>query len=482
MLFNSFEFAVFFPTVALLHFALPHRLRWMLLLLASCLFYMYAVPIYILILAFTVMVDYVAGILIENAEGKRRKQYLGLSIVANVGVLALFKYADFASETVATVAAAAGWRYVPPHLGLVLPVGLSFHTFQAMSYTIEVYRGRQRAERHLGIYALYVMYFPQLVAGPIERPQNLLPQLHVEQRPDAARIADGLRRIAFGLFKKVVIADRLAASVSAVYADPARHDGPALVLATVFFAFQIYCDFSGYSDMAVGASRVLGIDLMENFNAPYLSRSIREFWLRWHISLSTWFRDYVYLPLGGNRSGEARTAANLAVVFLLSGLWHGANWTFVLWGAFHAACIIAARLLAQARARVAPTAGSIRSASATVGTFVLVCLGWVLFRATSVADAAEVYRGFARGWGRLFGPEGTTALVTSLAVAPPELALAALFIVLLITIERGCGELHPMAVLSRQPAAVRWPGYYALVIFIVVFGVFDDSPFIYFQF
>lgn len=448
---------------------------------------MYLVPIYILILAFTIVVDYFAGILIENAAVERKRLYLGLSIAANVGVLALFKYADFASETVAALARLAGWSYAPPRLGIALPVGLSFHTFQAMSYTVEVYRGHQRAERHFGLYALYVMYFPQLVAGPIERPQNLLPQLRAERRPDPERIADGLRRIAFGLFKKVVIADRLAGAVAAVYADPGRHDGPALVLATVFFAFQIYCDFSGYSDMAVGASRVLGIDLMENFETPYLARSIREFWLRWHISLSTWFRDYVYLPLGGNRRGEARTAVNLAVVFLLSGLWHGANWTFVLWGAFHGTCLIAARLTAKARGRFLAAIGAERfpvllSGWRTLFTFAVVCFGWVLFRASSVESATLVYQGFTRGWGGLLAPDRAAALCAALALSAPELALSVLFVLLLIGVERGSGEFHPMTLLARQGPAVRWPGYYALLIAIVVFGVFDDSAFIYFQF
>jgi len=335
MLFNSFTFLIFFPVVVAVYFAIPHRFRWAWLLAASCYFYMAFIPVYIFILFFLIAIDYVAGILIEGAEGTRRKWYLVMSIVANVGMLAVFKYFNFLNANARAVAEVFHWPYGLPALNIILPIGLSFHTFQAMSYTIEVYRGRHKAERHLGIYAIYVMFFPQLVAGPIERPQNLIHQFREVHDFDYDRVTEGVKRMAFGLFMKVVIADRLADYVNPVYNNPYTYEGLTLVIATIFFALQIYCDFAGYSQMAIGAAEVMGFKLMRNFNRPYLSRSISEFWSRWHISLSSWFRDYLYIPLGGNRVAPLRWYYNLFVTFLLSGLWHGANWTFVIWGALN---------------------------------------------------------------------------------------------------------------------------------------------------
>ncbi|MGH8046042.1 MAG: MBOAT family O-acyltransferase, partial [Chthoniobacterales bacterium] len=327
MLFNSFQFALFFPIVVVLYYLAPFAWRWAILAAASCYFYMAFVPAYILILLGVIVIDYTAGLLIEPRKGWARKALLGTSLFANVGLLAYFKYFNFLTSNVHSLAQAIGWNYPQQILNVILPIGLSFHVFQSMSYTIEVYRGTERAERHFGIYALYVLFFPQLVAGPIERPQNLLHQFRKHHRFDYDRAVSGLRLILIGLFKKVVIADRLALVVDSVYANPAQHSSLELLLGTYFFAFQIYCDFSGYSDIARGAARLLGFELMVNFNAPYLARSVADFWRRWHISLSTWFRDYVYVPLGGNRLGAWRQAINLFVVFLLSGLWHGSAWT-----------------------------------------------------------------------------------------------------------------------------------------------------------
>ncbi len=298
MLFNSLEFALFFPFVTLLYFVLPHRVRWALLLGASAWFYMAFVPVYILILGFTILVDYVAGLLIENAAGRRRGWYLALSVLANVGVLAVFKYWNFLATNVNDVFLLFDPQIQVPLLALLLPIGLSFHTFQAMSYTIEVYRGTQPAERNLGIYALYVLFYPQLVAGPIERPQNLLHQFREVHQFDADRVFAGLSRMLAGLFKKLVIADRLAIVVNGVYGDPTAYSAGTLLLATWLYAVQIYCDFSGYSDIALGAANVMGFTLMENFDRPYFATSIGDFWRRWHISLSTWFKDYLYVPLG----------------------------------------------------------------------------------------------------------------------------------------------------------------------------------------
>jgi alginate O-acetyltransferase complex protein AlgI len=300
MLFNSIEFAFFFPVVTFLFFLLPHRFRWLLLLLASCFFYMFFKPVYILILLFTILIDYFAGLLMaKQAEKKKRKRILLMSIVANVGILVVFKYYNFVAENFQLALDSMHKTGHIPLLHMLLPIGLSFHTFQAMSYTIEVYRGNQKPEKHLGIYALYVMFYPQLVAGPIERPQNILHQFHEEKKFSYENMRYGLVMMAWGLFKKVVIADRLALFVNHVYGSPFKYQGLPLITGTVFFAFQIYCDFSGYSDIARGSARCMGYDLMQNFDRPYRSKSIAEFWTRWHISLSTWFRDYLYIPLGG---------------------------------------------------------------------------------------------------------------------------------------------------------------------------------------
>ncbi|HZK78006.1 MAG TPA: MBOAT family O-acyltransferase, partial [Gemmatimonadaceae bacterium] len=395
MLFNSFTFLIFFPVVATMYFVLPQRFRWAWLLAASCYFYMAFIPVYILILFFTIAIDYVAGILIENATGQRRKWFLVMSIVANVGVLAVFKYFNFLNANIHTIAEVFHWPYGLAPLSIILPIGLSFHTFQAMSYTIEVYRGNQKAEHHLGIYALYVMFFPQLVAGPIERPQNLLHQFYEKHEVDYDRITSGLKRMAWGLFMKVVIADRLARYVNVVYNDPKSFMGLTTIIATVFFAFQIYCDFAGYSHMAIGAAEVMGFKLMRNFDRPYLSRSISEFWGRWHISLSSWFRDFLYIPLGGNRVSRPRWYYNLFITFLLSGLWHGANWTFVIWGALNGFYLIFSLITADLRAAVAKAVGlaqrpALHNVVRILITFGLTTFAWIFFRANSLSDALHV--------------------------------------------------------------------------------------------
>src|ERR1043165_6740014 len=334
MLFNSLHFVFFFILTTTVYFLLPHKWRWAFLLLISCYFYAVFVPIYILILAFTIVVDYWAGRLIEDHRHQRRPLLLA-SLIVNIGFLAFFKYYNFLNENLTHLLGLAGRNNPIPALRILLPIGLSFHTFQAMSYTIEVYRGNQKAERHFGIYALYVMFYPQLVAGPIERPQNMLHQFHRKVGFNYDRVVAGLRLTLWGLFKKIVIADRLSIYVDAVYNNATHHSGITCIVATIFFAFQIYCDFSGYSGIALGAAKVLGIDLMENFRRPYLATSIKDFWSRWHISLSTWFRDYLYIPLGGSRVKMPRHILNLLIVFMVSGLWHGANWTFLIWGALH---------------------------------------------------------------------------------------------------------------------------------------------------
>ena len=485
MLFNSFTFLIFFPVVVAVYFAIPHRFRWAWLLAASCYFYMAFIPIYILILFFLIAIDYAAGILIEGAEGTRRKWYLVMSIVANVGMLAVFKYFNFLNANARAIAEVFHWPYGLPALNIILPIGLSFHTFQAMSYTIEVYRGRQKAERHLGIYALYVMFFPQLVAGPIERPQNLIHQFYERHAFDYDRVSDGVKRMAWGLFMKVVIADRLADYVNPVYNNPYTYEGLTLVLATIFFALQIYCDFAGYSQMAIGAAEVMGFKLMRNFNRPYLSRSISEFWSRWHISLSSWFRDYVYIPLGGNRAAPLRWYYNLFITFLLSGLWHGANWTFVIWGALNGFYLISSIVTRRARDRVTSAIGLMRHATAhavlrVLATFALTCFAWIFFRAGSLHDALHIIsRMLVRPTPHQVLPDALRAE----GITKLQVAYSVALIIGLMAYELWGTRADIARKFAQQPAWVRWPAYYVLCMSIWLLGMSTEAKaFIYFQF
>jgi len=508
MLFNSFHFLIFFPIVTSAYFVLPHRFRWALILGASCYFYMVFIPKYILILAVTITVDFIAGIGIERFEGRRRKWLLLASIAANLGMLGFFKYFNFANENLAALANSIGWNYPVKDLAIILPIGLSFHTFQSLSYTLEVYRGNQKAERHFGYLAVYVMFYPQLVSGPIERPQNILHQLHEEHRFEYRRVADGLKWMAWGMFKKVVIADRMALFANPVYNSPTDYSGPALVLATLAFAIQIYCDFSGYSDIAFGSAKVMGVRLMKNFSHPYFASSVTEFWRRWHISLSTWFRDYLYIALGGNRVGRGRWAFNLFLTFLVSGLWHGANWTFVIWGALHGVYVVVWALTEKFRDRLQAALGLIRHPTITRGistafTFLLVCYAWIFFRAANVSDAFYISRHLLSGWDgfvlRVVGilnaalpagfPSITNAIFDILALVTHEargtilLTAAALVILLPVEVLQHRGNL--LELINVQIPSIRLAIYIMLVAAILILGTAysgTQQAFIYFQF
>jgi len=476
MLFNSIHFAIFFVVVTTLYFVLAHKYRWLLLLSASCYFYMAFVPVYILILGFTIVVDYFAGIYLENSSGKQRKIYLIASLIANIGVLAFFKYYNFLNDNLSVLLNGLGYQNSIPRLSILLPIGLSFHTFQAMSYTIEVYRGRQPAERNFGIYALYVMFYPQLVAGPIERPQNLLHQFYEKHPFDYERIVSGLRQMLWGLFKKIVIADRLAIYVNTVYNNAEHHNGNTLVVATIFFAFQIYCDFSGYSDIAIGAARVMGFKLMTNFNRPYFSSNISEFWKRWHISLSTWFKDYLYISLGGNRVSIPRWYFNLFFVFLVSGLWHGANWTFLIWGGLNGLYLVFALMTQHFRKGVDKVLGltnlpGLNRLLEISTTFILACFAWIFFRANSVHDAFYIIRKMFTSRGPVYFQE-------------PSMIIYALFgIVFLICVEwRQEFSPHRVSLLNNPHWLVRNLACAMLIVLILLIGVFDGGQFIYFQF
>ena len=486
MLFNSFEFLVFFPVVTVLFFLLPHRLRWLHLLLASCAFYMAFIPAYILILFLTIVIDYIAGIMIENAQGSQRRFYLAMSLVANIGVLAIFKYYNFFIDNVNALLHIGSPTASLPLLNIILPIGLSFHTFQAMSYTIEVYRGNEKAERHFGIYALYVMFYPQLVAGPIERPQNVLHQFHEKQYFNYSRVVSGLRLMAWGLFKKVVIADRLAYAVNAVYNNPHDFHGLPVLAATIFFSIQIYCDFSGYSDMALGAARVMGFELMKNFDRPYFSQSVGEFWRRWHISLSTWFKDYLYISLGGNRVSLLRASLNTFIVFMVSGLWHGANWTFIVWGALHGFFLVVSRLTKAGRNNFIARTGLTflnNPLLNTVFTYVLVVFAWIFFRANNLSDAGYVITHMF-GNSSAFWKDVTFTGLSTIKIFYTRTEWLALFgaLVLLFLVEKAQFRLSINNWLVQQSTPVRWAIYQGIVLYVVLLGAFQHVQFIYFQF
>lgn len=478
MLFNSIEFAIFLPIVLGLYFWLKPSFRWMLLLAASLYFYMSFVPEYALILLTTITVDYFAARMIERSQGFVRRAWLALSLATNFGFLVFFKYAGFITNNVDALAKAIGWNYPVGIIEVLLPIGISFHVFQSVSYTIEVYRGRLPAERHYGYLALFVLYFPQLVAGPIERAQNLLHQLRETHAFEYERAASGLRLVLLGLFKKVVIADHIAHLVNTVYKTPGEFSGPQVLLATYCFAIQIYCDFSGYTDIARGVARMMGVELMKNFDGPYLARSIPEFWRRWHISLSTWFRDYLFIPLGGSRVAMHRVALNLFIVFLVSGFWHGAAWTFVFWGALHGFYVVSSQLTAGVRLAVVRAIGLVHyprlhKAIQIVITFHLVCFSWVFFRAESFPSAMALLRQLPEGWSR--------QLIRGLGFGWVELiALAVVVVFWLLTRLLRKGR-EGCEYLGSLPQPARWAVYLCLGVAIVLLGA-EPANFVYFQF
>lgn len=479
MLFNSFAYLIFLPIVIIIYFFIQHKYRWILLLSASIYFYMYFIPYFILILVGTILVDYFAGILIESSKKKHSKKiWLITSLIANIGCLAVFKYYNFINENLSTLLDFFGVQNQIPFLHIILPIGLSFHTFQAMSYTIEVYRGGYRAERHLGYYALYVLYFPQLVAGPIERPQNVLHQLHRPNRWSNERFISGLRLIMWGLFKKVVIADNIAVMVNKVYNSPHDSNSSSLLIATYLFAFQIYCDFSGYSDIAIGSSRIFGIHLMKNFNNPYIASSIKDFWRRWHISLSTWFRDYLYIPLGGSRKGKNRHIINLMIIFIVSGIWHGANWTFVIWGGLHALYMVFTFLLPDrfGIGEESTWKNSLKKWGYTFLTFHAVCLAWVFFRADNVENGVFITNKILRFGLELF--VSPTSFLTSYFNAITSIGIinwTAIFTMLYVETQFDI----------NRPSKTTFGNFaYFIILFLAIsiLGKSTQEMFIYFQF
>lgn len=446
---------------------------------------MYFLPIYILILAGTIIIDYYAGIFIENASGARRKALLSVSLVANIGVLAVFKYYNFFVENINSVFTAAHISVSLPLLRILLPIGLSFHTFQAMSYTIEVYRGNYTAERHFGIYALYVMFYPQLVAGPIERPQNILYQFYIKHEFNYSEVTAGLRQMGWGLIKKSVIADRLALVVDPYFQHFSEHSAIEICVAVFLYAFQIYCDFSGYSEIALGTARVMGFKLLVNFDHPYRSKTVAEFWRRWHISLSTWFRDYLYIPLGGNRVPQWRIYLNTFIIFMVSGLWHGANWTFIVWGTLHGVYLCYEIATRKIRERLfASWPLYLRNAIGVIFTFIAVDLAWVFFRASRLHQALSILKRCTRVFAELVHAithVGET--VSKLLSANNYTIYGALLAILCLEVIHRIERDKPIyEIVGDKPVLMRWSIYIVTFVLIAYFGVYNSKQFIYFQF
>ena len=496
MLFNSIDFLLFFPLVTAVYFLLPHRVRWVWLLAASYYFYMCWNVKYVLLIVLSTLTTYAAGLLIRRAEGipderrrvRRKKLWVFFGFAVNLSILFFFKYFNFFLDNLSAALALAGLAFKRPAFDVVLPVGISFYTFQALSYTVDVYRGEVEPEKNPFRYALFVSFFPQLVAGPIERSKHLMGQLYERRDFDPDRARDGLLLMLWGMFEKIVVADRLALLVDYVYDNYAQLPGAAVALATVFFAFQIYCDFAGYSHIAIGAAQVMGFTLMENFRRPYLAQSAAEFWRRWHISLSTWFRDYLYIPLGGNRKGRARKYCNTMVTFLVSGLWHGANWSFVVWGGLNGAYQVIGELLRPARERVCRVLHIRRERSfwrlaSTVFTFCLVDFAWLFFRAPSFSAARRmVVHMFTQPhpfvlMGQLFALQ-LDKLNFLAAVGGIGVLLCA------DLLQERYGPLRPY--ITRRALPVRWAVYLAGVLAVLIFGIYgpgyDARAFAYFQF
>lgn len=463
MQFNSIPFLVFLPLVFAVYWALGRRAQNLFLIAASYLFYGWWDWRFLGLIFLSSLVDFVAGRAIETRRSPRA--WLGVSLAVNLGALGVFKYLDFGIESFARLLAGLGFEPHLETLSLILPVGISFYTFQTLSYTIDVYRGRIRATGDPVAFFAFVAFFPQLVAGPIERAGNLLPQFLRERRFDPTQALDGALQMLYGLWLKTVVADGLAPIADAGFSDPAT--GSAALVATYAFAFQIYGDFAGYSHIGIGCARMFGFSLMQNFACPYFSRNPREFWQRWHISLSTWFRDYVYIPLGGSRRGRMRNRINVLVTFGLSGLWHGAGLNFIAWGIYHGLLLLGDRVRSAGgrRERTGSRGATPAGAIATLVTFHLVCLGWIFFRSPDLAHAWTMIRALGGGWSAASVADGTL-----------------LWIPLLLAVEGlRRGRSHPLD-LARSPAPVRWAACGLLVLAIVLFGRVDVVPFIYFQF
>lgn len=484
MLFNSIEFAIFLPMVFLLYWFVfdrfirksKHQLRLQnaFVVVASYLFYGWWDWRFLLLIALTSFCSWGSGLLIGKAETKKKaKAWMWANIVLNIGILAMFKYYDFFVSEFAQLFHISTDGLL---LKVILPVGISFYTFQALSYSIDVYRGKMEPTKDIVAFFAFISFFPQLVAGPIERATNLLPQFQKKRNFDYDTAVDGMRQILWGLFKKIVVADNCAVYVDQVFSTYTEQSGSTLLLAAIFFTFQIYGDFSGYSDIAIGTAKLFGIKLMRNFNVPYFSRDIAEFWRRWHISLTTWFRDYLYIPLGGSRVSKAKVIRNTFVIFLVSGFWHGANWTFIAWGAYHALLFLPLILLGKnrkytntvAEGRILPT---LKEAGQMFLTFFLAVIGWIIFRAESIGQAWEYVCGIF-----------DKSLISLPWIYSATYILPMPFILFVFVVIEWMGRNKECPIkLDSSNKIWRWVVYILFVVMIFTFGATSET-FIYFQF
>ena len=490
MVFNSYSFLIFFPIVVLVNFLIPKKAQYLWLLVASYYFYMNWDARYVLLLLFSTTVTYLCGLVIERTTlPKTKKMALAVGFVLNIGVLFFFKYFDFAIETVNLLLSGTGLSVPNPDFNILLPVGISFYIFQALSYIMDVYRKEITAEKNFLKYALFVSFFPQLVAGPIERSKNLIRQVNETHRFDYEKMRDGLLIMSWGYFLKLVIADRVAIIVDTVYGSYTEYGGVYLIVASVLFAVQIYCDFAGYSTIAIGAAKILGFQLMENFNCPYFSRSIAEFWRRWHISLSSWFRDYLYIPLGGNRKGTVRKYVNIMIVFLVSGLWHGAAGTYVVWGFIHGLYQVIGALTRPVRDKLnvlfdmKPESIGHRLMSGLV-TFALVDFAWIFFRAESLDAAVEIIKSMVHIGNISILWNGA---LYELGVSARGFLIMMFSIVVLLAADlMKYKGIQVRKLILEQELWCRWICYIAIVMFVLIFGIwggsYDAASFIYFQF
>lgn len=479
MLFNSLTFVLFFIAVVLLYYILPHKIRWVMLLAASCIFYMCWRAELIVLILFTSFVNYFSALLIDKNRDKAKK-YLTISMLINFGFLFLFKYLVFISDTFRFVYDFFGWQYPIGEFSIILPMGISFYTFQAASYTIDVYRREYAPEKNYFKFTLFITFFPQLVAGPIERADRLLNQLFVKKSFSTDNAVQGAKLMIMGYFKKVVISDRAAVLVDTVYNSPQQYKGISLMIATVFFAFQIYCDFSGYTDIARGCAKILGIDLMINFDRPYFSKSIKEFWRRWHISLSSWLRDYLYIPLGGSRCGTVKKYRNLMITFLTSGLWHGADWTYVFWGGLHGVY----QVIGDIKNKILPSTDyKVFTPFKVIITTILVMFAWIFFRANSISDSFYIVANLFSDINRITDKQYLYEVFSNLGLGIFEIILVSACMLILYLSDLISYKYDIHSLLNRLPFVFRFGYYYVLVVIIFGIGVFSGGgEFIYFQF
>lgn len=498
MLFNSLHFLIFFPIVTLVYYALPKKIRYIWLLISSYYFYMCWNAKYIVLIIFSTLITYLSGILIgrsgEMADAKKatrqKKLWVALSFIINLGILAFFKYFNFFFNSLSTAFGLIGITLNQPTFDILLPVGISFYTFQALSYTIDVYRRDTPVEKNFLRYALFVSYFPQLVAGPIERSTNLLRQLRETIPFNFERAKNGILLMLWGLFQKVIIADRAALLVDEVFNNYTNYSGFQIVVAALLFAVQIYCDFGGYSNIAIGSAQVIGINLMQNFRQPYFAISVKDFWRRWHISLSTWFRDYLYIPLGGSRKGKMRTYINTLIVFLVSGLWHGASWNYVIWGGLHGSVQVLGDITEKgrnwltAKLRINKDCFSYRLFQRIL-TFIIVDFAWIFFRARGTAEAFAIIKQMFS----VFNPEVLFVQggLYTLGLDQPNfiLLLICIFVLFIVDIAHE-KQIGLRGKLEQQNLAFRWMVYLAAIFVVILFGAYgsgyDAAQFIYFQF